>query len=101
MKGFLKALENVGKQIWAVVSDYEGDLDVWKLAGLSAFVFSAFLAVDTMNMIHAGKDVSTVGIAAGLVTGFITVGTFLMGQSHAVDKAQISTSVQVTTNGGQ
>ena len=44
MKGFLLALENVGKQIWAVVSDYQGDLDVWKLAGLSAFVFSAFLA---------------------------------------------------------
>jgi len=96
MKSFLLALENVGKQIWAVVSDYEGDLDVWKLAGLAAFVFSAFLAVDTMNMIHAAKDVGIVGIAAGLVTGFITVGTFLMGQSHNVDKAQITVS-----NGGQ
>jgi len=96
MKGFFTALENVGKQIWSVVSDYEGDLDVWKLAGLSAFVFSAFLAVDTMNMIKAGKDVGICGIAAGLVTGFITVGTFLMGQSHNVDKAQIGAS-----NGGQ
>ena len=32
-----------------------------------------------MNMIHAGKDVSTVGIAAGLVTGFNYRWNFLDG----------------------
>jgi len=85
----MKAIKWIGKQFWALVSDYQGDLDVWKIAGLSAFVFSAFLASDTYGMIHAGKDAPIVGIAAGLATGFITVGTFLMGQSHNVDRAQI------------
>jgi len=100
-------LERVGKEIWGLVSDYQYSLDVWKIGGIAAFVFSAFLSVTTMNLINvtfelmkSGKDISQavalVGIAAGLVTGFITVGTFLMGQSHNVDKAQIAVS-----NGGQ
>ena len=43
MKGFLLALENVGKQIWAVVSDYQGDLDVWKLAYFRPLFFQLSL----------------------------------------------------------
>ena len=64
MKGFFDALKRVGQEIWSLVSD-DGISDIWKIGGISAFVFAAFLATMTMGMINetfqlmkGGKDIA-------------------------------------------
>lgn len=74
------------KQLWSLVSDKHWDFDPWKTGGWGAFVFSASLALKTVEILVATKDVGQAGIVAGLCTAFITVGTFLFGQSVTSDK---------------
>ena len=87
---FKAASGRVFDQLWSVVSDYQRDADPWKIAGLVCFGVAVYLALQTLDLAKSGKDVSVVGIIGGLVVTVGGFGTFLMGQSHNVDRAMIN-----------
>jgi hypothetical protein len=87
-----KILYNIGKQFWSLVSDHGWDFDPWKAGGIACFIIAAIWGNDIFKLVLVKNvfDTGTLGILAGLVTGFITVGTFLFGQAKEHDSALIS-----------
>jgi hypothetical protein len=77
---------NLFRQLWSLVSDKHWDFDPWKLGGWGALGLSSWFAIKTVVILEATKDPVAAGIVAGLSTAFITVGTFLFGQSVTNDK---------------
>jgi hypothetical protein len=96
MKALLKKLLTWIKlglaQLWSLVSDYERDFDPWKLLGVGCFILAAVWGSTVFRLALAGRDSSTLGILAGMVSAFIAVGTFLFGQSRKSDAAMIEKS---------
>ena len=85
------------KQLWMLVSDYEKDFDPWKLLGTLSFVFAAWIAKQLVAHAFAtGIAYGTLGVLGGLVTAFITVGTFLFSQSHKMDSLLAAKSTQTS-----
>jgi hypothetical protein len=75
------------KQLWALISDGEWDLDPWKIGGIGAFILAAIWGMQVFRLAAKGSDAATLGILAGLVSVFVTVGTFLFNQSRKNDAA--------------
>jgi hypothetical protein len=86
-----KVAATVAKQIWSGVSDHQWDFDPWKAGGIAAFVLAAIWSSQVFDLALAKgvRDPGTLGVLAGLVTAFITVGTFLFGQAKSHDNALI------------
>lgn len=84
-----QVIYHIARQLWALVSDKDWDFDPWKISGFGAFVLAGWTALKVIGLIDKGvTDAAVLGIPAGLVTAFITVGTFLFGQSRTNDKGQ-------------
>lgn len=89
IKGVGLVIYHVARQLWSIVSDKDWDFDPWKLSGFGAFGVATWIALRVVDL--SGKptvDPVVIGTLAGLVTAFITVGTFLFGQSRQNDKGQ-------------
>jgi len=84
-----KLVVGVAAQLWNLVSDYERDFDPWKLLGVGCFILAAVWGGTVFRLALSGKDSTTLGILAGMVSAFIAVGTFLFGQSRKSDAAMI------------
>lgn len=74
------------KQIYSVIADKHWDVDGWKVGGWAAFAFAGFLAFQSVDILRATHDAIQAGVPGGLATAFITVGTFLFGQSVQSDR---------------
>lgn len=98
LEGIWHFLVKLAMEVWAPFSDYQWHLDPWKLGGFGSIGLATFFSFQANALILAKADIAYVTIEAGLVGSFITVATFLFGQSHNVDKAMIDKD---TTNGGQ
>ena len=84
--GIVHFVVTLATQAWALVSDHEWDFDPYKLGGFAAFGFCAYVALEVMDMVKKpGADPALVGIVAGLVVTFVSVGTFLFSQSRKND----------------
>lgn len=84
------ALRFVLKQLAAIITDHDWDIDPFKIGGFAAFGLSAFLIFRVLDMVQVPRpDVALVGIIAGLVTVPITMGTYLFGLARKSDQALI------------
>jgi len=91
IKAFFAAIgagiKRIGKELWSLVADREWNFDPYKASGFGVFGLAAWIAIKTVDLALKSPtpDAAVLGILAGLVSAFITVGTFLFSQSRKSD----------------
>jgi hypothetical protein len=80
-------IRRIGKELWSLVADREWNFDPYKASGFGAFGLAGWIAIKVVDLALKvpTPDAAVLGILAGLVTAFITVGTFLFSQSRKSD----------------
>lgn len=72
------------KQLASLVTDPQWDLDVFRVAGLAAYVVAGVIALKTVELMPV-IDAARLGIGAGLASLVGGFGTALFGQARQSD----------------
>jgi hypothetical protein len=74
------------KQIAALFTDHEWNLDIYRIGGVAAYIIAGLIALRVSELLPT-LDAARLGIGAGLASFVGGLGTTLFGQARKADAA--------------